>query len=390
MRICIVSGSFPPLPCGIGDNTKMLAGELVRDGHRVTVITSCVTVASSPSDTTDYVVQRCVASWGLWYVPRVVRLVSRARPDVVVLQYPTSAYRRQLGVFMLPMALRWGLRRWRARCVLAVVHEFRRTPPLKRVALAFMVMTAHRTLLSPEDMGSLGHFVPARLLRITKRPPSAATFPERNLSKGDYDEARRACGWMNGEILILHFGFLSPRKGLGVLIEAVAELARTSARVRLVIVGEAPRTKTAWLSDLRTSPPASSLGRRIVWLGYQEDNQVVRLLKVADMCVLPFTDGYSPGSASFAQAAACGTPIITTQPILTTTETERLVDGTNVLLVPREDAGSLAVAIQRLIKDPELRDRLRVNGPALSAHPSDTVRALLEAVSLVYGGSSAN
>lgn len=387
MRICIVSGSFPPLPCGIGDSSKLLADELTRGGHRVTVITSRSSVPPAGGSALGYMVERSVASWGLLGVPGVAGLVARSRPDVVVVQYPTSSYGRQLGIFLLPMALRWGVRRWRVGCVLAIIHEFRRSPLLKRVALAFMIATAQRTLLFREDREAVRQFLPKRLRRITERPPSPASFLDRDVSEQERDEVRQACGWIDGEAFVLHFGFLSPRKGLDVLIGAVAELARAAVQVRLVIVGEAPPGLLTWLTGVRARATAEGLGSRVVWLGYQADDQVVRLLKAADMCVLPFTDGYSPGSASFAQAVACGAATITTQPRLATTQTDRLVDGTNVILVARGETASLSSAIERLIRDPALRDRLRVNVRALSSHPSDTVRALLDAASLVYGGS---
>jgi glycosyltransferase involved in cell wall biosynthesis len=50
-----------------------------------------------------------------------------------------------------------------------------------------------------------------------------------------------------------------------------------------------------------------------------------------------------------------GKPVIGTQP---GGHTDMIVDGENGLLVPRGDVGALARAMQRLISDPELRDRL--------------------------------
>ena len=58
-----------------------------------------------------------------------------------------------------------------------------------------------------------------------------------------------------------------------------------------------------------------------------------------------------------------GVPIVTTQPRVHLPE---LIDGQNVLLVPREDSPSLAQALLDLSRDPALRRRLGAGALALS------------------------
>jgi glycosyltransferase involved in cell wall biosynthesis len=59
------------------------------------------------------------------------------------------------------------------------------------------------------------------------------------------------------------------------------------------------------------------------------------------------------------QALACGTPLITAD---TPAARELLRDGESALLVPPGDARALASAVERLVDDPELSQRLAAVG----------------------------
>jgi glycosyltransferase involved in cell wall biosynthesis len=378
MRICIISGSFPPAPCGVGDSTKSIAAELSRRGHEVTVVTTMSDDPAAKRDDSSYAVEPVIVSWGLRNLPRVARIVSRLEPEMVLLQYPTSAYRRQVGIFLLPLTIRL-MRCTGLQCLIMIVHEFRRTRWVKKLAIAFMIGSARRALVFPEDIDSLRRFLPMPLLRITERPPSPPSFPDAFVCRSDLADLRDELGCAEGQALVVYFGFISPRKGLRTLIDAIAQLISTrEVRVHLVVAGGAAPGMASWVDDLEKEAISLGLGDRITWCGYQEDQRVLQLLKAADMCVLPFDDGFSPGSASFAQAAACGVPIITTQPPAGSASAKRVVDGVHVLLFPPGDSRALARAIRRLIEETDVRDRLRANVRQLAADQADTVQAILE------------
>ncbi len=96
----------------------------------------------------------------------------------------------------------------------------------------------------------------------------------------------------------------------------------------------------------------------MIWTeGYQWDSEEASLfLRATDICVLPFDYGVTLNRSSLAAAAAHGLPIITTKG-------ERLEspfkDGENVLLCPPKDPTALASAIEALLRDERLQERLR-------------------------------
>jgi len=102
MRVLLVSGSYPPMPCGVGDYTAQLAKAFGRRGD--------VTVAVLTGIPAEGVVEEgvelfpVVRTWGISDAPSIVRRIRRWRPDVVHIQYPTHYYR---GIqWVLPMLVR--------------------------------------------------------------------------------------------------------------------------------------------------------------------------------------------------------------------------------------------------------------------------------------------
>src|SRR5205807_6128184 len=157
-------------------------------------------------------------------------------------------------------------------------------------------------------------------------------------------------------------------------------------RVRLVVAGGPAPGMEALEDELRRRAIDLGIGDRVVWCGYQEDRRLLRIVKAADVCVLPFEDGLSLVSASFAQAAACGAPVITTRPPAGSPTAARVVDGVHVVLFPPGDSGALACAIRRSIREPRLRDRLRANVRQLAASQAATVDAILRSAGPASAG----
>jgi glycosyltransferase involved in cell wall biosynthesis len=97
---------------------------------------------------------------------------------------------------------------------------------------------------------------------------------------------------------------------------------------------------------------------KMIWTGeYASDSDEASVyLHSADICVFPFTGGVTLNRSSLGAAAAHGLPIVTTQgPSLESPFRHQK----NMLLCPPQDPRALALAIDSLISNPELRQRLR-------------------------------
>lgn len=147
---------------------------------------------------------------------------------------------------------------------------------------------------------------------------------------------------------IMALGRLSPEKGFNVLIEAVALSLDAGVPVRLRIVGDGP-----YRSELEAAARDRGIAEAVSFAGELPPDAVREELKSADLfCMASFSEGLP---VSLIEAMAVGVPCITTW---IAGIPELAEDEVTALTVPPARADSLAEAIARLVRDPELRLRL--------------------------------
>jgi hypothetical protein len=104
MRILIITGSFPPMRCGVGDYTYQLAESLAQgSGLSVVVLTS--RAAATPSTPTAFEVFPVMESWDDSEASTIEEVTRKWSPDLVHIQYPTLGYGRGSLPWRLPLRL---------------------------------------------------------------------------------------------------------------------------------------------------------------------------------------------------------------------------------------------------------------------------------------------
>ena len=138
-------------------------------------------------------------------------------------------------------------------------------------------------------------------------------------------------------------------------------------RLRLLLVGgvlEGERFRELQRA-MRARAQALGLGDRIRWSGSWawDSDRGSRLLRATDACALPFDGGAETRHCSIATVLDHERPLVTTTGPFAA---PHFVDGQNALLVPPQDPAALACAVERLIDDPALSQKLRQGGAALA------------------------
>ena len=162
-------------------------------------------------------------------------------------------------------------------------------------------------------------------------------------------EPARPAGVPETAPLLLHVGRLTPTKGQGDLIEALARLARSDAVA--VLVGQDLETGGAYERELEARAAELGVRDRVVFTGYRDD--VPALLAAAAVFVLPSSAEGLP--LTVLEAMAAGRPVVATRVGGTP---EAVVDGETGLLVPAGDVAALARALDGLLADPERASRM--------------------------------
>lgn len=276
----------------------------------------------------------------------LVRILRRERFDLVHTHTPKA------GVIGRVAARLSG-----TRAVVNTVHGFYAMPddPFAKRAAVMSAETLGSRLSdkeffqNPEDLAWLRRIPFSRSNHADLLPTSVdlAAFDPARVPAERRMELRRELGVEPAAPVILAVGRLVAEKGWRELFAAAEWIAPRRPDVRFVGVGGAEPVKASAI------PPAEverARGRMIL-TGFRDD--VRDLMAIADVFVLPSWREGMPGVA--VEAAAMGLPMV-----LSDIRGCRQVASHDreALLVPPRDEASLAAAIERLLDDEPLRDRL--------------------------------
>lgn len=159
------------------------------------------------------------------------------------------------------------------------------------------------------------------------------------LNRADY-------GIPHDKPLLLGLGRLHDAKAFDTLIKVVASLDD----VYLWIAGEGPNR-----GSLENLIAELGVGDRVKLLGWRSDRAA--LFQASDICV--FSSRYEPFGTVFVQAWANKIPLVTTA---SDGPRQFVRDGEDGLVVEIDHAGQMATAIERLIHDSALAQKLVING----------------------------
>jgi glycosyltransferase involved in cell wall biosynthesis len=152
---------------------------------------------------------------------------------------------------------------------------------------------------------------------------------------------------------IVSVGRLVPFKGFDNLIDACAELARRRIDFVCDIIGDGPLRET-----LQAKIEQLDLSSQVNLLGSLSQGSVLKELQAADIFALASTTDAQGATDVFPtvilEAMASARPVVSTH---LAGIPELVVDGQTGMLVPPGDSAALTQALERFLRDPELRLR---------------------------------
>ena len=150
-----------------------------------------------------------------------------------------------------------------------------------------------------------------------------------------------------GRRIVLFVGRLVYYKGADILVRAMAQVPGAD----LVMIGRGPLE-----GELREIAVANGTADRITRIDPVDDDELAAWYHAADVFALPSVARSEAFGLVQIEAHAAGTPVVSTH--LTTGVPYANLDGVTGLTVPVGDVSALAAALNRLLGDDELRDRL--------------------------------
>lgn len=362
MRVMLVTGKYPPTPCGIGDHTRRLAERLSKAVHQVCVLTSERPEGDVVGDGYgDVEVLRGVRRWDFRGYEDLKRSIQQHEIDLLHIQYHVHSFDGHPMMTMAPWRLRKELGRHRPR-VVVTMHELagpitRLLPgPARRLWLLPLMLFADAVIVTNErDMGYLRkvRFLSKKLHYI----PFASHIEPMAGGQVDKRAVRRRLGMGEEEVVVVRFGFVNNVRvsRLPDLLQAARRLIDKGHRVRLLLVGgECPEGR----QEVLGLAEALGIAERVLMTGYCQASEVSGYLTASDLCVQLYPEGICEKRTGLLAALSHGLPIVCFR---SGHVPSMFHHKENVMLVPVDDAEHLAATMEELIVSQVLRNMLRHN-----------------------------
>ena len=333
MRVLLVSGSAPPMECGIGYYTACLARQLATlDGFDVGLVTSrhpgrvaCDGQFAGVELLTPF------PRWSLLAFGKARAALLRWRPDVLHVQCPAQGYD---GPLAAPLS-QW-FRRWQGKPVVVTLHEHIRPYQLAFLALAqsadAIVSVRHnfqdgyRKGLSRTAARKPFHYI-----------PNASSVPAVTPTPGRVRATRSKWGVAAGKAMIAYFGLLYPGRG----VDQLFQIAHPE-RHHLVIVGGKLNRAEDYHRQVAALATSGAWQGSCSLAGFLPDEEAAAVLACSDAVVLPFLEGGGTWNTSLQAARLQGTFAVTTS------RTERGLDPRrNVYFARPGDIEEMRAALGR-------------------------------------------
>jgi glycosyltransferase involved in cell wall biosynthesis len=289
MKVLYITGSMPPLKCGIGyysANLLMSFG----NKNKITVLTT---------ERSDYPDNKYVTtkSWGLVALPGLIKTIRAQSPDVVSIQYPAAGYGRRLGINLLPYFLR-------GTPVAVTLHEYHGSPILGKIRDFVTALPAQKIIVSNQyDMQAL----PRVLRRKAAIIPIGSNIERVPANRSTYDEILRLAGFSTKRPVGVFFGFAFANKGLELLLEAA-----NRSKSQLLLLSGLSEDNPFQAKLLRRIAEINAGGGKIYCAGHLPDKAVSEVLQECDYFVLPQPLPLTAKSGTAIAAVMHKLPIIST------------------------------------------------------------------------------
>jgi glycosyltransferase involved in cell wall biosynthesis len=330
MRILLLTGSYPPMRCGVGDYVASLADALGRlSGTEVAVITDRRAHGAGSSSRVE--VFPVVHGWEVFDLQPILNTIRRWAPDVLHFQYPTQGYGDRRLPWLLPLVL--------SVLRIPIVQTWHEHLPMGSLlrSLALALAPGRLVVVRPNYETAIPTW--ARLLIRPKRPrfiPNASSVPRVELSDSERRDIRRHLN-SSAKYFVAYFGFIYPNKSVELLFDVP-----DPGQDHLVLIG--PNQDHPYQRAVRERTQREPWRGKVTVTDFLPGEEVARLLAAVDAVLLPFRDGGGLWNTSLQAAAIQGTFVLTTS-----RERHGYDPSSNIYFSKPGDIGDMRSALRQYI-----------------------------------------
>ncbi len=275
-----------------------------------------------------------------------------APPDVVHVQFlPMFRWKLPLDIWLVKFC------RWRGSKIVLTVHDLLPHDSGNRYRQTFQAMygfvdgiICHSDHVKKRLVEEFA--VPAEKIWVIPHGPFFYDLPVSGL-----EQMLRGFGLEPGTKMVLWQGIIFPYKGIDLLLRAWQRVEAAGGAASLMIVGTG---SPELLDQIRAQVAELGLTRVKMHFRFVSTEELVVLYRAADVVVYPYRAITTSGA--LATGLALGKAMVASDLAVFR---ELLTDGESALLVDPEKTADLAGAIEKLLADAELQERLQAKVRAM-------------------------
>lgn len=260
MKVLIISGSYPPFVCGVGDYTEKLVIALQQQHVEVEVMANI--------------------DFSMSQLFNIRKRIKAANADIIHIQFPSLGFKYGFITQVLTLLYK----------TVVTVHEVSQFHPVRKMWLlpfsfrSTLIFTSLYEYRYFQKIFPWRKYVP-HVVPIGSNITSNSQLPPPDFASRDFSS-------------IVYFGFIRPTKGLEDVIRLAALIKENSLPFKIIIIGRVVSKDTDYFEQLKVM--AADLP--VSWMvGLSEDEVAVQLTKPG-VAYLPFPDGASERRGSLLAA----------------------------------------------------------------------------------------
>jgi glycosyltransferase involved in cell wall biosynthesis len=346
-------GSYQPRKCGIATFTYDLS-HAISDRYRDT---ECIVVpVTDPEQQYNYPpeVRFEMHEQDLDSYRRAADFLNLSNADIVSVQHEFGIYGGAAGSHVVALVRDLDIP------VVTTLHTVLDTPhPDERRALRELAaLSARLVVMSQRGKQLLTSVcgVPEDKIDVIAHGVPDMPFVDPNFYKDQYG--------VEGKLVLLTFGLLSPNKGIEVVLQALPDLVREFPELVYVVLGAThpnvvrDQGEAYRLSLIRLTQDLGVQKHVVFYDRFVELDELLRFIGAADIYITPYLNPKQVTSGTLAYAFGCGKPVISTP----YWHAEELLADDHGVLVPFGDPSAIVRETRALLNDSARRHRMRKRG----------------------------
>jgi len=289
IKIALLSNSFPPEICGIGDYTFFLFKSLTKNNQDVSVIfphkdnnLKKVEYESLPFE---------LKSWSIRNIYRTINILKKQNYDVIHIQNTNI---KKISYYLIPILARILSR----LCVVVTIHEHSHKSLIGKLANIISIVAAHHIIVCEQAYKrSLSFFMSSKRITFLPVPPN---IPKSQLSESDALLLKH--NYAKGKLLIGYFGFLVEHKG----VKEIFKVCNPTEHF-VLLISNFEKFRSKYSEEIKEIIESQEWRDSAYCTGFLPAEQVADLLYASDICIFPFKNGSGDRNASLSAARLQGT-----------------------------------------------------------------------------------